>query len=286
MPWIGRISIVVLLGVAASLALGSAAYEASDHAASAEPQLHLTTASPDSAAAAYAVFDAETGTVLYTKNADDVRPIASITKLFAAAAIIDTFDLEQSTTLSWADLQSHGTAGALEPQQTYTYRELLFPLLLSSSNNASLTFSRRSEHNGYSLTSRAESIARAGGPSSIRLADTSGLSSDNISSATDLARATYQLQQSHPYVLSISGLSSYVGTHQGWLNNSPFIDDETFLGGKHGYTEAAGRTAVALFTETLDGEERAIGYVVLGSSDLARDVAELRTHVQHSVVWR
>ena len=45
-------------------------------------------------ATAYAVFEVESGTILASANTSTVLPIASVTKLATAAAIIDSPDIE------------------------------------------------------------------------------------------------------------------------------------------------------------------------------------------------
>jgi D-alanyl-D-alanine carboxypeptidase len=55
-----------------------------------------------------------------------------------------------------------------------------------------------------------------------------------------------------------------------------------YKGGKHGYTDAANQTLVAVFSEeSLGGRE--LGYVLLGSDDVRLDTELLRTVIQNSV---
>lgn len=282
MKWLARSFAFILLFTVGAVALGLSAQEIVEDAVPSDPYLVPAETIPAVPVRAYVVFDPETGAVLYAYNSSEPLPIASITKLFAAAAIVDSFELEDTTVLSWADVAAHGTAGRLESGQAYSYRDLLFPLLLSSSNDAALTFRRRSEAVDDSVVSRAQRLASRIAPS-IQFADASGLSAGNIASAADLAQATSQLRKTHPYVFDITRLRSYVGPYHGWQNNSPFIDDRSYRGGKHGFTNAAGRTAVAFFNEEIAGHEWLLGYVVLGSSDLQADMSVLRTQVRNSV---
>ncbi len=231
---------------------------------------------------AYAVFAATTGEVFFGNNHYQVRPIASITKLFAGAAIVATFDLTAVTTIQPADLHSVGTAGRLRVGEQYTYRDLLFPLLLSSSNNAALVFERRSQ--GDVVTAMQQWVDTYG-TGKTRLADASGLSSGNQASAQELAILTVALRQHAPLAWSISRLTQHLGPYGGWENNSPFIGDVAYRGGKHGFTKAAGRTALVVFAEQIEDVEVEIGYVILGSDDLVRDMEVLRSYVQSAALW-
>jgi D-alanyl-D-alanine endopeptidase (penicillin-binding protein 7) len=162
----------------------------------------------------------------------------------------------------------------------YTSYELLFPLLLESSNDAAAALERAGTGDLVALMNQS---VRAAGARATTFADASGLSSLNVSSAAELATLTQALYSTEPHLFDITRLNQRLGEYVGWTNNSP-VRDPRYLGGKHGYTEAAGRTLVALFNESLvGGEERVLGYVLLGSADLAADVASLRQYVSESV---
>ena len=286
----GRVSLVLLIIVAGALAAASAAYQedVADEVVSTVQSLVSTSSAASilPQVAAYAVFDPSDGTLLLAHNEDTPLAIASITKLFSAMAIQDVFDLDGRTTLGWSDLNAVGTAGRLEFGQEYTYRELLFPLLLSSSNNAALTFERRARDQGTPLPEVMEQLAAQAGYPAVQFADASGLSARNQSTARDLAGLVAATRQQYSYVYAITSLRSYVGPYLAWGNNSPFIEDVHFSGGKHGFTNAAGRTAVALFTETIDGIEVEIGYIILGRTDLSGDMSHLRSQAVDLIQWQ
>lgn len=239
---------------------------------------------PPVSAAAYAVIDMETGTVLFSHNAEPRLPIASITKLFTAVAVQDTYALDDAIVLQESDLVAYGNAGKLAAGQEYAYRELLLPLLLSSSNDAAYALRRQGA--GEALLRTMEEVAARGGAPEAQFADASGLSDANQVSALGLAHWLQDSYQTHPGVYDMTRVGQYVGPYLGWQNNSPFMELAGYRGGKHGYTTAAGRTAAAVFTETVDGAEYEFGYVLLGSADLVNDMTALRTHVQRSVEWR
>lgn len=217
-------------------------------------------------AKAYSVIDIETGEVLFSHNADQELPIASVTKLFTAAAL-DAVPQEEEVIITAADVATEGRAGKLEVGQSYSVRELMFPLLLESSNDAAATLERTIGH-----------VTLAGKT----LADASGLSSANQASAAVVAAQMREVYLSHPHVFDVTKLKQYIGSYTGWVNNSPVRDLSGYQGGKHGYTEAAGKTLAAVFTEPALGE-RKLGYVILGSKDIKADTIALREAVSHSV---
>lgn len=245
-----------------------------------EPTYVRAAPEPTIEAASYLVFDVESGERLIEQNADAQLPIASITKLFTAAAI-DGAPLQAATTsITWSDVSAEGRAGKLAYGEAYAARDLLFPLLLESSNDAAAVLERLT---GGSIISTLNEAARAAGAANTAFADASGLSDQNLSTAADLALLGSNLYRAHPSVIDITRLDTYIGEHTGWANNNPVAREAGFSGGKHGYTYAANRTVLAFFREPVSAEERTLGYVVLGSDNLARDVAALRSFVAEHV---
>jgi D-alanyl-D-alanine carboxypeptidase len=238
---------------------------------------------PTATSDAYVIFDTATGEVLVSKGIDEVHPIASVTKLFAAVALFEAFDPESTTTITWADVAGEGEAGKLHPTEVYSYRELLFPLLLESSNDAALALEHATKGE---IIGSMQAVAVKYGAVSTSFADASGLSARNVSTAGDLMRFVRATNSIYPFVYDIGQLPQYIGTYTGWQNNNPVAVTPDFRGGKHGYTEAAGRTLVAQFEEPFTAGNRTIGYVILGSSDLKADTAMLRAFTRDSVDYQ
>jgi D-alanyl-D-alanine endopeptidase (penicillin-binding protein 7) len=230
-------------------------------------------------ASAYAVFVVESGTILASANTAEVLPIASVTKLATAAAIMQSPDIETETTITYTDLLAEGRAGKLEIGEKHTLRGLLFPLLLESSNDAAAVYERVTS-NG--VITDMNNFAKGAGMLQTNFTDASGLSDTNVSTVSDLVTFTRHLVSKYPAVLDITRLKAYVGPYTGLINNSPVIE-RGYQGGKHGYTYAAGRTLVAVFEEPLEGGSVSIGYVILGSDNLAADTETLRAFVRDSV---
>jgi D-alanyl-D-alanine carboxypeptidase len=114
--------------------------------------------------------------------------------------------------------------------------------------------------------------------------DTSGLSSGNVSSAYDLFVLSRALYKKDPHIFDITKLKQFIGVHTGWMNNNPLVQMEGYEGGKHGFTYEANRTDVAFFKEKLaSGNERIIGYVLLGSDNVPTDIEALRAEVKEKV---
>ena len=118
--------------------------------------------------------------VVVEKNAHQVRPFASITKLMTAMIVIDQdWNWQRRLTLS-------RLAGSRLPTGKYTRSELLRALLINSDNAAAETFA--ADYPGgrsaflHAMNQRAWNL----GMYSTQFQDPSGLSSGNVSNAGDL----------------------------------------------------------------------------------------------------
>ena len=242
------------------------------------PSFSISLATVQSVSAkAWLVFDVEQNEVLYAHNETEVLPIASITKLPAAKVFSDTRDIWATTSINWADLNHEGRAGKLAYGEEYRYHTLFFPLLIESSNDAAGVLERASAK----LVDDMNTYARRLSLTDVAFADASGLSNNNQASALAVKELLRNIYLTSRHLTDITSLKSYLTPGKGWLNNNPFVNDPTYQGGKHGYTNAAGYTTASLFSETLqDNKTRTLGYVLLGSRNLEYDMSLLRNHVK------
>lgn len=238
---------------------------------------------PTLSAQSWIVFDVGDGEVLYAFNERAVLPIASVTKLMSAARFREENDMSLEATVEWGDTEAEGRAGKLAAGQTYTHHELLFPLLLESSNDAAEVLLRTDP----TLVDRMNDFSMLPEIQHTSFADPSGLSPKNISTAYETMVWVRHLYDTQPHIFDITVLPAYYAKENGWINNSPYIEDTAYRGGKHGFTYEANRTAVAFFEEPITGGTfRLLGYVILGSDDLKSDMDMLRSYVRTHTSYR
>jgi len=278
---VGKITILAVFLLTFCTGLFLIAAWTVDEAIKYEPQLtigSIDTTKPT--ALSFLVFDVETHTEIASKDSTKVLPIASITKLLAASLFYSSAELDATTTITWSDLKGDGEAGRLKPYEEYSYRSLLYPLLLESSNDAAEVLLRVAPN----LVDNMNAYAKQEGLTATAFVDTSGLSDKNVSTAYELFLLSRDLYPTYPHIFDITSLGQFIGTQTGWLNNNPLVDEEGYKGGKHGFTYEANRTVIAYFDETLaSGQTRTMGYIVLGSNDLKADIGLLREEVRKNV---
>ena len=107
------------------------------------PQMEVTGAPRGVKAKTGILIDAATGQVLWSREPDAERPIASITKVMTAYLVLQAGNLDQKITTPKAALDyvwKYGATGDdLRPGEVLTARELLYGLLLKSGADAAYT---------------------------------------------------------------------------------------------------------------------------------------------------
>ena len=202
--------------------------------------------------AAALVQDADTGEILYDKNASTVTPIASITKLMTAMVVLDAgVDLNQAVTISTEDMDAlRGTHSRLKPGASLSRDELLRLALMSSENRAAAALARTTYPEGIEAFLRAMNRkAQILGMHDTHFDDATGLSSGNVASAEDLAkmvRAAHRYELIRNYTTTTGHEVEVAGRQLAYHNTNRLVANESWNIGlsKTGFTSDAGRCLV------------------------------------------
>jgi serine-type D-Ala-D-Ala carboxypeptidase (penicillin-binding protein 5/6) len=219
--------------------------------------------------------DATTGQVLWAKNANVPRPIASITKVMTALVILQAGDLNRKITVPKAVVNYVAKYGAeaagLIPGQVYTADELLHAMLIVSAADAAYTLA-----NAYGPGLPAFIAKMNAEAANLGLANTHFASPDGLPYPTEYS--TYstpadlvtlgEVAMENPVFRSIVDLQ-YFNLPKGpghpaasWSTSNELLGNYPgVIGIKSGYTNAAGHT---LLFEAVRNGRTLIG-VVLGS---------------------
>lgn len=148
------------------------------------------TPAPRLSSAIAMIYDEQTQRPLFTKNANEVVPIASITKLMTAMVVLDArLPLDENITISSLDRDRFkGTRSRLRNGMTLTRGELMKLALMSSENVAAAALARTYPGGTQVMLSMMNAKARELGMNSSRFDDATGLRSGNVSTAHDLVK--------------------------------------------------------------------------------------------------
>lgn len=246
-----------------------------------EPEVVKKVDKPYISAESYLVMNLKTGEKYIDSNSNKVFSIASVSKLYTALVVHHLFDLENKITITQSMLDSYGDAGHLVLDEKLLPDELLYALLMESSNDAAEAFAQSFDLPATStdkFITQMNAFAKEIGMHNTRFSDSSGLSSLNVSSASDLAILSMYLYKSEKDILNISktkvmdiSTTTDHGSHH-FVNINPFTNFPDFIGGKTGRTEAAREAMVSMFNEKIDGIEYPIVIIVLRSDLGQREI--------------
>ena len=156
--------------------------------------------------AAAVLIDEDSGTVLYEKNADERRPVASITKVMT---LLLTFEALQAGKISLTDIvpvseHAYHMGGSqiwLEPGEQLTLQEMLKAVCISSANDAAVAVAEFVAGSEPAFVDAMNARAAALGMTATHFANACGLDEEgHLSSARDVAVMSREMLLHHPEV--------------------------------------------------------------------------------------
>ena len=135
------------------------------------------------------VLDQDTNEILLNKNSKAVLPIASITKLMTGLLISESnLPMDEVLTITDEDVDTEkGSSSRLRPGTQLTRGEMLHLALMSSENRAANALGRNYPGGLTAFVAAMNAKAKLLGMNDTRYVEPTGLSSQNQSSARDLA---------------------------------------------------------------------------------------------------
>lgn len=136
------------------------------------------------------VQDIDNGDVLFERDSDEARPIASITKLMTALVILDAdLDLNESIQIDASDHQLNSEIPSRLATGTKWTRNDLLKMALAASENSAAHALGRTYPDGLSAFVKAmNNKAKELGMTNSSFVEPTGLSNDNIANANDLVK--------------------------------------------------------------------------------------------------
>lgn len=229
--------------------------------------LTLITSSLCYADGAYALYDYEMGAYQVAENTDQVRPIASITKLFTAIVLLRSgAELDEKVKVD-------GPSSGRFPNGTMVSRmSLLKAMLISSDNRAAETLAKTYPGGFAQFILDVDQYIQGRGLMNTRINDSTGLSVTNVSTAEDLVRFLGSIS-ANEVIRSIAGERNdtvsipkgkktiKINLHN--TNPSVFVFDNILIS-KTGFTNPAGRCVLML----VEKQGRQYAVVVLGQKNV------------------
>lgn len=203
------------------------------------------------------------------KDADRMMPIASITKLVTAIVASQKISPTAKVSVTRDVIGVYGNTAGFKVGETFLAGDLLYPLLMVSSNDAAEALARF--YGRKAFIQAMNDFTQDIGAYRAYFADPSGLSASNVASAKDIAIILDWVMKNRPELLSITQLKSKTVRDHTWVNPTHFLSWTNYAGGKNGYTPEADRTSASLFTIGKNGSASTYAVILLGSKSRDSD---------------
>ena len=207
---------------------------------------------PNIQAHAALIIDVSSGGVpIFQKNPDEVRPIASVSKLMAMLVALEhNLDLKGQTTISASDakLTTRGAKSRLQVGMTLTNQELLHAALMASDNRAVLALGRAVGLDAGAFAAAMTARARSLGLKKTFFGDPTGLDYRNVSTPRE-AVIFLQAALKNPHIAEACRATHYVARSTTRPRDTIEYSNTDLLlrstrhvihGGKTGYNDRAG----------------------------------------------
>lgn len=220
----------------------------SSNVTSPTPTLTLTSSSA-------LLMDADTGTVLYEQNADEQRPLASVTKIMTLLLIFQALDsgqihLEDTVTVSAQAAGMGGSQVYLEEGEVQTVETLIKCIVVASANDACVAMAEQIAGSEEAFVQQMNDKAAALSMTQTHFANCCGLDTENhYSTARDIALMSRELTTKYPDIFHYTSIWMEDITHHTARGDTTFTLSNTnhlikqypyATGLKTGFTSAAG----------------------------------------------
>ncbi len=149
------------------------------------------------------LMESSTGTVLYSKNADEPLPPASVTKVMTLLLVMEAVDsgaisLADSVTVSEYAASMGGSQVYLEPGETMSVEEMIKCVVISSANDAAVALAEKTAGSEKAFVAQMNERAKTLGLKSSHFENVTGLDDDTVDhvmSAYDIAVISRELMK-------------------------------------------------------------------------------------------
>lgn len=249
-------------------------------------------------AKSFIVVEPETGAIIYEKNSQQQRSIASITKLMTALVFLENNPgWDQEITMISGDYRS-GAKPVLQVGDKVTTRDLFYATLVASSNEGANALARSTGLSDKEFVEQMNFLSRFLEMKNTQFVEPTGLSDNNRASAEDLIKLI-KVAFSHSEIRKAGATKNYsakvinqevvrkMESTDKILKEEFGLQDKTYKieAGKTGFTNAAG---YCFTSQVKDGTNRRLLIAVLGSTttyDRFIDTKSLAYWVFNNYIW-
>lgn len=204
----------------------------------------------DTSATSAILMDQDSKRILYAKDINNVRSVASISKIMTAIVAIENGKLDKKITIGDEIDGAYGSGIYIKKGEKLTLKDLLYGLMLRSGNDAALALAHHTGGSVDKFVKLMNDKATKLGMKNSNFSNPSGLDQEegNYSTAYDMAILTSYAMKNDTYKEIVKTKKYTLKTNKNtyvWHNKNKLLKTYNYTtGGKTGFTEKARRTLV------------------------------------------
>jgi D-alanyl-D-alanine carboxypeptidase (penicillin-binding protein 5/6) len=224
-------------------------------------------------AKAFVVIDAQTGKTLLATNPRQMIPPASTLKVMTAMYVLNHLKMDDRVRVSAYAASAPPSKINIKEGESYTVRELLYALLLSSANDGARALAEAACGSEATFAQRVTQQVRQWGAYRTTVATANGLPNDSqYTTAEDLALIFRRAMQNPEFARIVCTKYYEIQGGRELRNHDRFLFTTPLArGGKTGYTRASQHTYVGMF----QNQDKTIIVSMLGSKKMWADLRAL-----------
>lgn len=252
------------------------------------PELAQASSPPQVSAQTGLAIDAQSGSILWTKNFDQKYPIASLTKLMTALVVIKQAGLDLAISAKKSDTEVIGTNMGLVSGEQITVLNLLYGMLVSSSNDAALALAKGVAGSNEKFIELMNQQAQSMGLLSTNFSNPAGFDDENnYSTADDLSKIALEFIKNPLLNEIVKTKETIVASKDGRIKhklvstNKLMFENEKIIGIKTGFTSQALGNLIIRYKDP----EKEIISIVLASANREEDTKKLLDWILSVYKW-
>lgn len=188
---------------------------------------------PDISAPSAILMDADTGTILFTKNENEERPLASVTKVMTLLLTFEALDagkihLDDTVTVSEHAAGMGGSQVYLEPNETQTVETMIKCITVASANDACVSMAEFLAGSEDAFVEQMNEKAASLGMEHTHFVNSCGLDAEgHYSTAYDIALMSRELTTRFPEIFDYTQIWMEDITHHTARGDSQFTLSNT-----------------------------------------------------------
>ncbi|MEI6042410.1 MAG: serine hydrolase [bacterium] len=229
---------------------------------------------PSLSAKSFLVADLVTGETIKESQDVGVYPLASVSKLMTGVITYQQMDPKSMATVSRSSYNTFGTEGELLLGESIRVSDLMYPLLMESSNDGAEVLADSFGHDKFMSEMNKKAISL--GMADTYYNDPSGLDPKNVSTVDDQFKLAKYIYENTPVIFDLTRVRQFEILNHRWYSKNAMLKMDSFLGGKNGFIDESKQTTTCLFdVQMAKGGKRKVAIILLRTSDREGDVVKI-----------